>query len=133
MENLHFTYEEEQLLQKHVDDIKNYIITMIVPQLKVNLYIEFGGEYEDPRSGEKTSKYGLAIYKRPSLITSGWNKNVEGQVSLRGGFGRLIELSYIHFEKQYVLVKNWDIVKAKITEAIRKQEEESDFLKNFKI
>ena len=133
MENLHFTYEEKQLLQKHIDDIKNYIITMIVPQLKGDLYIEFGGEYEDPRSGEKTSRYGLKIYKKPSLIISGWNENVEGQVGLRGGFGRLIELSCIHFEKQYFLVKNWDIVKAKITEAIRKQEEESDFLKNFKI
>ena len=133
MENLHFTYEEKQLLQKHVDDIKNYIITTIVPQLKGNLYIEFGGEYEDPRSGEKTSRYGLKIYKNPSFIISGWNENVEGQVGLRGGFGRLIELSCIHYEKQYFLVKNWDIVKAKITEAIRKQEEESGFLKNFKI
>lgn len=133
MENLHFTYEEKQLLQKHVDDIKNYIITMIIPQLKGDLYIEFGGEHEDPRSGEKTSKYGLKIYKNPSFIMRGWNEDVEGQVGLRGGFGRLIELSYIHFEKQYALVKNWDIVKAKITEAIRKQEEESSFLKNFKV
>lgn len=121
------------MLQKHVDDIKNYIITTIVPQLKGDLYIEFGGEYEDPRSGEKTSRYGLKIYKNPSFIISGWNEDVEGQVGLRGGFGRLIELSCIHFERQYALVKNWDIVKAKIAEAIRKQEEESNFLKNFKL
>lgn len=133
MENITFTKEQKDQIKQNALAIERYIVENVVPRLAGDIRLEFGGTHHCPRTGAVTPMYVLVVKPELYSFCAGWNRTQEAHVGLVYGFGPAMVLGERQTDALYALLQNWSSLKARLEQAIAKQDAANAFINNFEI
>lgn len=126
-ENMEFTENEKEQLNKNKEMIIAWIMENIVPKMNENSHImcDFGGVFTSSTTYNSTTEYHFAVYSSPQDFTTlGGGRKTHGIIGYGEKFGYICE----SFESVFLpyqifsVIDNWTLIKRELLKGLEEQQ-----------